>query len=565
MLAQSAYLRGGNRLRCTSRSLSPAAVLGCLAALAAAGGCCHNGTVYGDGLAEHILPPPNLAAPPPRPEAPPSPRPDAADKNPPPETNGAARKETVAAEGAACQAMSLADAIATAFRLQPRLRVYLEGIEQARGGKEIAFAPFLPTAAAGYHVGGFHLNAGGEGIPVSGGAIPVAFLPPTGVVPIPLEIDSGYELAELRLQWLLVDFGRRLGRYRQAEIAVDVAQLQSERAFQTTANEVATAYYQVLRTMALRRTAEEAVRRAEDDLELARKLQKGDVVLRENVLRNEVELARARHELDVAEAAAAVAGASLNLAIGLNVSAPPTVEDVSDAPPFDRSLADCLQTAVDRRRELRTARAGVAAAQEGVRAARADFAPRIVAEGDLLDFQQAEPRDHADIALGKIQLEWGLFEGGKRVGELRTADAKVRSAAAEAESVADLIAFQVNEAYRVTVAGRQGIDRARPAVDQAEESYRLARTRYKEGEAIPSEIIDAETALVRAQENYYNSVYDYFIALAHLDYAIGTSPTPDSLRAGGACTTESTTTMHQEPGHERTESGAPGAAGPSGP
>ncbi len=157
-----------------------------------------------------------------------------------------------------------------------------------------------------------------------------------------------------------------------------------------------------------------------------------------------------------------------------------------------------------------------------------------MAEGDLLDFQQANPRDHADVALGKIQLEWGLFEGGKRVGEMRAADAKVRSAADEAESVADLIAFQVNEGYRLTVAARKGIDRARPAVDQAEESYRLVRTRYKEGEATPSDIIDAETAFVRAQESYYNSIYDYLTALAALEYAMGTSPTPDSLQADGA-------------------------------
>jgi outer membrane protein len=562
MLAQPPPLLGANRLR-ASRSLPRGSVLACLVALAAAGGCRQGGVIYDDGLASHVLAPPGVAVAPSSPEAPPSLRLDAGEKNPPAKTDEAAHQEAIAADGAVFKAMSLTDAIATAFRLQPRLRVYLEGVEQARGGEQIAFAPFLPTAAAAYHVGGFNLNAGGEGIPVSGSPIPVAFLPPSGVVPIPLTIDSGYELAELRLQWLLVDFGRRLGRYRQAEIAVDVAQLQSERAFQTTANEVATAYYQVLRTMALRRTAEEAVRRAEDDLELARKLQKGDVVLRENVLRNEVELAKARHELDNAEAAAAVAGSSLNLAIGLNVSVPPTVEDVADAPPFDRSLADCLQTAVDRRRELRVARAGVEAAQQGVRAARADFAPRVVAVGDLLDFQQAKPRDHADIALGKIELEWGLFEGGKRVGELRAADAKVRSAAAEAESVADLIAFQVNEAYRQTAAARKGIDRARPAVDQAEESYRLVRSRYKEGEATPSDIIDAETALISAQESYYNSVYDYLIALARLDYAIGTSPTPDSLPSDGAGMTPCTTTTHQEPGHDRTELGAPRGAGPS--
>ncbi|HVS37294.1 MAG TPA: TolC family protein [Gemmataceae bacterium] len=561
MPAQSACLSGANRLRRALRSLSPAAALGCLLALAAAGGCRHDRVVYEDGLAAHVLPPPGVAAAPAGdaagpPEMTPSRLPEAAKANPPAPTGDAAPPATLTADGAACQAMSLSEAIATAFRLQPRLRVYLEGVEQARGGQQTAFAPFLPSAGVGYHVGGFNLNAGGEGLPVSGSPLPVAFLPPSGVVPIPLNIDSSYELAELRLQWILADFGRRLGRYRQAEIAVDVAQLQTERAYQTTADEVATAYYQVLRTAALRRIAEEAVRRAEDDLELARKLQKGDVILRENVLRNEVELAKARHELDAAEAAAGVAGSALNLAIGLNVSAPPAVADVARAPGLDRSLADCLQTAVDRRRELRVARAGVEAAQEGVRAARADFAPLVVAEGNVTDFQQASPRDHADIALAKISLAWGLFEGGKRVGELRAAAAKVGSAAAEAESVADLIAFQVNEAYRLAVAARKGIDQARPAVDQAAEAYRLVRSRYKEGEATPSDVIDADTALVRAQQSYFNSVYDYLTALARLDYAMGTSPTPDSPPADGACTTQCTTTTHQEPGHDRTDLGA---------
>lgn len=57
-----------------------------------------------------------------------------------------------------------------------------------------------------------------------------------------LNLDTGYELAELKLQWLVCDFGRRLRRYRQAEIAVDIAQLQPDRAFQTVANEVAVAY-----------------------------------------------------------------------------------------------------------------------------------------------------------------------------------------------------------------------------------------------------------------------------------------------------------------------------------
>ena len=123
----------------------------------------------------------------------------------------------------------------------------------------------------------------------------------------------------------------------------------------------------------------------------------------------------------VAEEAEAVAVAALNLAIGFNPNAPTAVVDTADVPPFGLSLADCLGQAVAGRREFQVARRSVQVAQEGRRVAHADFAPRVVAEGDLLDFQQSAPRGHADLALGFIRLEWGLFEGGKRVAELRVA------------------------------------------------------------------------------------------------------------------------------------------------
>src|SRR5262249_29765509 len=157
---------------------------------------------------------------------------------------------------------------------------------------------------------------------------------------------TGYELADLKLQWLICDFGRRLGRYRQAGLAVDIAQLQSDRAYQTVANEVAIAYYQVLRTRALRKTARDAVRRAEDDLDVAKKLAKGGALEKEKVLRAEVQLAESRRLLDAAEGAEAVAIAALNLAIGVNVNAPTGIVETSDIPPFTQSLGECLQTAV---------------------------------------------------------------------------------------------------------------------------------------------------------------------------------------------------------------------------
>jgi outer membrane protein TolC len=219
----------------------------------------------------------------------------------------------------------------------------------------------------------------------------------------------------------------------------------------------------------------------------------------------------------------------LNLAIGLNVNAPTEVVEIADVPPFPQSLAECLQTAVGLRREFQVARRSIQVADEGRRIAKADFAPRVLAEGSLFDFQQAAPRGHADLALGFIKLEWGLFEGGKRTAELRVSDSKIRAAMAQAESIADTIAFQVTEAYRNLITARRGIDRSRPSVSQAEENYRLVRARAQQGDATSSEITDAESTLTRAQQAYLNSIHDYLIALARLEYAMGVTPTPGSF------------------------------------
>src|SRR5262249_58610854 len=120
------------------------------------------------------------ARPPPRPPAR-APRPPPRGRPPPPVPDGRC----------APGPLSLQDAVALAYRLQPRLRVFLEGVVQARGAETEAVAPFLPTAVAGYSVGGFDLNAGGAPVPFGAGTPNFTFLPFTAAVPAWLTLTTG--------------------------------------------------------------------------------------------------------------------------------------------------------------------------------------------------------------------------------------------------------------------------------------------------------------------------------------------------------------------------------------
>jgi outer membrane protein TolC len=431
---------------------------------------------------------------------------------------------------AAGRPLNLPEAIGLAFSHQPRLRAQLESIAQARGRQEVVGSIFLPTAGVSGSAGGYEVNAGGNaalnGLKVPSG---FTFLPSTGVLPIGFNIGSGYELVDFKLQWLITDFGRRLGRYEQARLAVDVAQLQTDRAFQTVSNEVSVAYYDVLKAQAFRATAQDATRRAEEQLGDARKLESEGAVERETVLRAEVLRAEARQQLHSAVEAEFVAMAGLNLAIGLRCGEPIRVAEPEGLPSFDLTLADCLQAAIRDRREFRVAKRMVEISQAGTRVARAEFAPKVMAGGNLINIRQNSNSGYGDIAIGFIRVEWELFEGGRRSAERRIADSRLREAVAQVESIADTIAFQVNEAYRRMNAARLGIEDARPAVEQATENYRLVRLRAAEGSATPTEITDAQASLTRAQQNDQNARYAYLTAIARLEYVMGSGPTPANL------------------------------------
>ena len=135
------------------------------------------------------------------------------------------------------------------------------------------------------------------------------------------------------------------------------------------------------------------------------------VVEREVVLRSEVQKAENLQELHAATGTEFVALAGLNLAIGLKCNQPVRVADSPEIPPLTISLAECLQTAIRERREFYVIQRTVEIAVQGGRVARAEFAPKVIADGTLLNFQQQYLNGHADLRHGVHQARLDAFRG----------------------------------------------------------------------------------------------------------------------------------------------------------
>jgi outer membrane protein len=410
------------------------------------------------------------------------------------------------------QRFSLSDAIEFALRYNPRLRSALAASERAQGHEQTAFAPFLPQIDTlnRYVATSAALAPGAPG--------------PTGSI-APAVIGSAYSAwqSELQLQWVLYDFGRTGGRYYQAVMRTRIAQLQLVRARQTVTYDVAAYYLLGLETMAQRTIAYDTIRRAEAILKDTQSRRAAGDAERDDVLRNEVQLSEAREALVRAEEAELAALARLNNVMGRNASLPLELIDQPLQPEFHQTLAECLEQAAAQRPETTVVRDGVAAAQFGREAARGEFLPRIAVRGSVGHV------DGVNVVNGwqegaALHIDVPLYHGGGPAGNLHAAEADIRQAIADAQAILDTMSLEVTLAHRSVTAARARVDLSQPAVQQARENLRIVRHRFRNGNATPTDIVDAETVLTRSQQRLATASIEYLGALARLAYAMGQTP-----------------------------------------
>jgi outer membrane protein len=431
----------------------------------------------------------------------------------PPAGDGGVRRASFAADPTAL--LPLPEAIRFALQNNPRLWSALAAIDRARGQEAVAFAPFLPQI----DLLSRYVATGKSTLPGSPG--------PTGVVNITEIGHYSVWQSELQLQWTLYDFGRTGGRYGQARMREQIARLQAVRAGETVAYDVATAYLQVLEAAALRRIAVESVRRAEAVLEDVKARREAGVALRDDVLRGEVQLSESRDALVRAEDTEVTALARLNNAMGRDASLPVRPGEVSPPGQFTASLAECLGRAAEQRPEVGVARDRVAVAQYGRVAARGEFLPVLAAKGSLGRIEGQNVVGGWQEGVG-IQLNVPLYHGGANRGNLASAEADIVQALADAQGILNDISLEVTVAHREVVSAQARVELARPAVEQSAEALRIVRQRYRAGTATPTDVIDAETAVTRAEQRFVSARVEYLSALARLAYVMGDEP-------GGLC------------------------------
>jgi outer membrane protein TolC len=425
--------------------------------------------------------------------------------------------------------LNLKDCIKISLASSPDSLIAQERIEQARAAVGRAQASFYPRLSlretvvrSSYAPSVFSSQlAQGE---LSSDIFP----PPPGVDPFDQFNDpSAYTNwnTQLLLEWPVYRGGGHMYGKRAAIAQLESSELALRAVHNNLAFSVSSAYYEILKCRNSISVAEESVRRLQAHLDIAKARQENDVALRSDVLRVEVRLAEAKESLEIARNNLARAESRLNLAMGKPITENLTLagNELSEvfSRQFDTTLEELIRRAHRKRSEIEAIDRNVEALEYSVRAARADYYPHVDAfahyDVDTENFSDSD--DSWTIGIG---ASLSIFDGFLTRSNVRSAQAQLREAEARKRQMMLQIEMDVKNSHLAKSEAAARVDVLEESVSEAEEALRIVSARYAEGLALVTDLLDVEVALTNTRLRLVSAQYDYMIASAGLDRAVGT-------------------------------------------
>lgn len=331
----------------------------------------------------------------------------------------------------------------------------------------------------------------------------------------------------------------------KTEAAIDSARYSREGynaalevARQTAKLTAATNYYSLIMARNKVDIAEQSVKDYDGHLTNVNQQYNVGIVAKSDVLSSETSLANARTSLVEAQNAADLAEATLNNSIGLPVNTSvATADSTLGYTPYNVTLQEAQAYAVLHRADLVQTTMAVKSYEEAVKSAKAGYMPTLSAtakqswEGSDWD---GTDNDGWSIAAG---LSWNLWDGGATSEGVKVAKANLERAKEANYAMMDTVNLGVRQAYLNMKSAEQTIESTRVAVESGQESFRIATLRYRAGVGTNLDVLDAETSLETARNNYVDALFNYNIAVANLENAMGV-PLETPIGGGAALVNE---------------------------
>ncbi|HLA77933.1 MAG TPA: TolC family protein [Vicinamibacteria bacterium] len=307
------------------------------------------------------------------------------------------------------------------------------------------------------------------------------------------------------------------------------AGLDAEGAGKDLVLEVTTAYLSLVTARESDRVVGEALATYDAHLRDARNRLAQGLAARNELLAVQVERDRAELARLQAGNLASVANANLLRLTGLPPDGSLDPTELLDAPAPGEATSEpgaLLAEATGRRPELLSLGARVAAAEAAVKTTRSLAYPQVSLNAA---YDYANPNSRVmpleaewkgTWSLG-VNLAWTAFDGGRTAAAVAQSRAQADALRHQLEDLSRRVGLEVRIRILDLGTARAALGVAERTLESARENQRVSGDRYREGVAASSDLLDAETALLRAGLDHTSARAQLRLAQAQLDRALG--------------------------------------------
>ena len=282
------------------------------------------------------------------------------------------------------------------------------------------------------------------------------------------------------------------------------------------------AFYDCLLARALLQVAQDSVTTFERHLADAQRGLEVGLKSRFEELRARTELGSRLSEVIRVKNAGEIANSNLRRLLALPQDTPIALVAAFDYVPMPGAPGDLVSKALEQRPELLALDAAIAAAGQDVRARKGQYLPKAAASAEWTNSDGAG-QFVIDGWTATAGLQWDIFTGGKRKYQVKEAEAVKRGLERQRDQVAQIVEFDVRQACIQVDDAVAQVRSERGNVVLAREGQRLSEIRFQEGVGTQADVLDAQLALTRAEQQLVRALRDYAVAHAALEKAIGKS------------------------------------------
>ena len=296
----------------------------------------------------------------------------------------------------------------------------------------------------------------------------------------------------------------------------------------TVRNNIIVAYYNHYKLTESKKVVDKNLQVMQLRLKDVQNMQTVGMALKNDVLQVQVNLSNLQQGAADVQSAIDISNYNMDVMLGLPDTTKIEIVDaglINDKPDFN--IQNGLQTALQKRPEIKAADVRLDLSHKALRIARGMYSP-VISGG--FNFYYNEPnqreffvqnlhfKDSWDIG---VKLSWNIT--GLATTQFQTKEAKlnIQQAEAQHEQLNDNIRMEVNSNYSAYMLALDKIKLSTTSVDQALENQRMTKDQYANGVKNLTDMLNADNLAITTQINLVSAKIDAEIAYAKLMKSTG--------------------------------------------